>query len=439
MLDGASATAHRRSGPVTADQLVPSLSLRAPLAAPFALMAAYALSAPPAQSSELTVLYAATGRTMHWFGLDAVGATLAPRGDVTLPANVHHATTDPSRRVLYVGWSDVARGTPGTTHGISAFAIDPESGALTPVGSHRPLPSRPISVTTDRSGAQLFVAQNEPSALAQFPLARDGSIGAAVIPSGPHDVGLYAHQVRVDPSNRSVHVVARGYGMTATQAERRGALVMLGLDGSVLRPRALLDGGRPDGFQPRNLDYHPTLPIAYLVLEVQNELQVHRRSPDGMLIAQPEQIASTLGAPPVAGIDQRAGVIVVHPGGRYAYVANRSIGTAGLEGTAVFDGAENSIAVFRLDDANGAPTLIQRAPSAGYEPRTISLDGRGRMLAVGNLAPMLTRAQDRVVRVSPNIALFRVGDDGRLTLARTHDIETTLGETLGWTGLVTIR
>lgn len=416
-----------------------SLSLGASLAALLVLMAACVPSAPPAGSSELTVLYAATGRTMHWFELDAAGATLARRGAVTLPANVHHAATNPARRVLYVGWSDVARGTPGTTHGVSAFAIEPASGALVPAGSHAPLPSRPIFVTTDQSGTQLFVAQNEPSALTQFPLARDGSIGAAVVPSAPHDVGLYAHQVRVDPSNRSVHVVARGFGKTATQAERRGALVMLGLDGGVLRSRATLDGGRPDGFQPRNLDYHPTRPLAYLVLEVQNELQVHRRAPDGTLTAQPEQVASTLDAPPLAGTDQRAGVVVVHRGGRYAYVANRSVGTAGVEGTVVFDGAENSIAVFRLDDATGAPALIQRAPSAGYEPRTMSLDGRGRLLAVGNLAPMLTRAEDRVVRVSPNVALFRVGDDGRLTLARTHDIEITPGETLGWTGLVTIR
>jgi 6-phosphogluconolactonase len=415
-------------------------SLRAPLAALSALMGAGALSAASAQSAELTVLYAATGRTMSWFGVDIAGATLARRGAVTLPATVHHAATDPARRVLYVGWSDVARGSPGTTHGVSAFAIDPESGALTPVGTQRALPSRPVFVTTDRSGAQLFVAENEPSALTQFPLERDGAIGAAVIPSAPHDVGLYAHQVRVDPSNQSVHVVARGYGKTATQAERRGALFVLGLDDGAVSPRASLDGGRSDdGFQPRNLDYHPTLPLAYLVLEVQNELQVHRRAANGMLTPQPEHVASTLGAPPVAGIDQRAGVVVVHPGGRYAYVANRSIGTAGVEGTAVFDGAENSIAVFRLDEATGAPTLIQRAQSAGYEPRTMSLDGRGRMLAVGNLAPMLTRDQDRVVRVAPNIALFRVGDDGRLTLARTHDIETRPGETLGWTGLVTIR
>jgi 6-phosphogluconolactonase (cycloisomerase 2 family) len=413
--------------------------LRATLTAHVILMAACAHPASPAQSSDLTVLYAATGRTMHWFGLDAARASLTRRGSVTLPATVHHAATDPARRVLYVGWSDVARGRPGTTHGVSAFAIDPESGALTPVGTHRPLPSRPVFITTDRSGAQLFVAENEPSALTQFPLARDGSIGAAVIPAAAHDVGLYAHQVRVDPSNRSVHVVARGYGKTATQVERRGALVVLGLDGGVVRARASLDGGRPDGFQPRNLDYHPTLPLAYLVLEVQNELQVHHRAPDGTLTARPEQVTSTLGAPAIAGIDQRAGVVVVHPGGRYAYVANRSIGTAGVEGATVFDGAENSIAVFRLDGATGAPTQIQRAPAAGYEPRTMSLDARGRLLAVGNLAPMLTRTQNGVVRVSPNIALFRIGDDGRLTSARTHDVETKAGETLVWTGLVSIR
>jgi hypothetical protein len=84
------------------------------------------------------VLYAAAGAELTQYDVDLDGAALVKRGSVTLPANVQEAWPHPSRRYLYVAWSNGGpnnspAGSPvssGTLHGLSAFRIDPASGAL---------------------------------------------------------------------------------------------------------------------------------------------------------------------------------------------------------------------------------------------------------------------------------------------------------------------
>ena len=87
--------------------------------------------------------------------------TLTRRGTVLLPANVHYAWPHVSRRFLYVASSDSASGIGGVVghrHHVSAFRIDPGSGALTPHGEAIALPTRPIHMTSDIPSRNLLVA-----------------------------------------------------------------------------------------------------------------------------------------------------------------------------------------------------------------------------------------------------------------------------------------
>ena len=95
---------------------------------------------------------------------------------------------------------------------MSAFRIDPVSGALSPHGEAAALPSRPIHVSTDIPGKFLFVAYNDPSGVTVHRINPDGTIGSQIQQRAQLDVGIYAHQVRVDPSNRMVVLVTRGNG-----------------------------------------------------------------------------------------------------------------------------------------------------------------------------------------------------------------------------------
>src|SRR5262245_54542017 len=87
------------------------------------------------------VLYTGIGPALTLYDVDVNAATLTERAAVRLPGAVTEAAIPPSRKYIYAIWGDVTV-TP-RTHGISAFKIDPASGALTPHGESVPLPSGP--------------------------------------------------------------------------------------------------------------------------------------------------------------------------------------------------------------------------------------------------------------------------------------------------------
>jgi len=125
----------------------------------------------------------------------------------------------------------------------------------------------------------------------------------------------------------------------------------------------------------------------------------------------------------------------VHPNGTVVYVANRATGTVDVDGRAVFGGGENSIAVFALDGRTGEPRRIQNVDSHGIQPRTFAIDPAGRLLVVANLTSMLARDGNTVKRMPANLAVFRIGLDGRLTYVRTQTVDDGSAPLL-WVGIV---
>ena len=122
-------------------------------------------SASAQTASGKVVLYASVGPALTQYDVDVEGAALFRRGTVTLPANVHYVWPHASGRHLYVASSNSASGMGpvGDKHHVTAFVIDPASGALTPHGDPIPLPTRPIHMTTDIPSDHLLVAFSNPS------------------------------------------------------------------------------------------------------------------------------------------------------------------------------------------------------------------------------------------------------------------------------------
>src|SRR5947208_3191282 len=112
--------------------------------------------------SNKTMLYASVGADLIHFTVDTEAATLTRRGTVSVPANVQYGWPHASRRFLYVASSDSASGmgVAGTNHHVSAFRIDPASGALSPHGTPIQVPHRPIHMATDRPSEHVLVAFN---------------------------------------------------------------------------------------------------------------------------------------------------------------------------------------------------------------------------------------------------------------------------------------
>ena len=134
---------------------------------------------------------------------------------------------------------------------------------------------------------------------------------------------------------------------------------------------------------------------------------------------------------------QLAGTIHVHPGGRYVYVANRADATVDFNGTKVFDGGENSIAVYAIDPDSGEPTLMQHADTQSFHVRTFAFDPSGGLMVAASIKPLAVRDGSQARIVPATLSVFRVGADGRLDFVRKYDVEAT-GKTQYWMGIMRV-
>jgi 6-phosphogluconolactonase len=398
-----------------------------------------------ASGSGKVALYAAVGAELTQYDVDVDGAALVKRGSLTLPANVQEATQHPSKRYLYVAWSNGgpsnlppdSAAPSGSQHGLSAFRIDPASGALLPHGQPAALPSRPIHVTTDIPGTHVLAAYNDPSGLTVHQIEPDGTIGSQVKQPQPLDVGIYGHQVRVEPSNNMVILMTRGNGPTPTKPEDPGALKLFNYKDGVLTNRVSIAPGGGFNFQVRHLDFHSTRPWVFVSLERQNKLDVFEKRKDGTLSKDPLFSKDTLADPGNVRPGQALGTIHMHPNGRFVYLANRASGTTDFQGKPVFVGGENSIAVFAINQETGEPTLIQNVDTRGIHVRTFALDPSGRILVAGNMMQLSVRDKDGVKTVPASLAVFRVRSDGKLEFARKYDLNVG-SRNLFWMGIVSL-
>lgn len=400
-----------------------------------------------AQQPGRPVLYAAVGAELIRFDVDVERATLTKRASMTLHANVQEAALHPSGNYVYIGTSNggasyaAASGGPaprGSDHRLLAFRIDRATGALDPHGAAAPLPSRPIHLTTDVAGTHVLSAFPDPSGVTVHRLRADGTVGEEVKPASPLDAGIYGHQIRVTPSNRTAILVTRGNNPTSTRAEEPGALKILDYKDGVLRSRATIAPNGGYGFQSRHLDFHPARPWLFLTLERQNKLQMYRIS--GETIGPEAAFTKeTLADPRNVRPGQTTSSIHVHPNGRFVYLGNRGATTTEVQGRPVWAGGENSIAVFAIDQSTGEPTLIQNADTHGFQPRTFAIDAGGRVLVVANQTSMPVRDGERVKMVPAGLTIFRIRENGTLEFSRAYPIEVSTGRSLFWMGMASVE
>ncbi len=384
-----------------------------------------------------TVFYASVGPVLTLYDLDIDSAAIEKRSTLTLPANVQYLWLHPSRRWAYVVSSSGGPGIAGDAHFASALAIDPGSGEVKLHGDSVPLPSRPIHTTVDASGAFLLTAFNIPSNITVHRLNADGTIGALMPQAEKLDTGIFAHQVRMTPSNRIAILVTRGNNAEDGKAEDPGAIKTYSFDKGVLKNLASIAPGSGAnaglGFGPRHLDFHPTEPWAFVSVERQNKLYMYKLEDATGLAREPAFIKETL-ADPHGKIEQGAGAIHVHPNGKFVYLTNRSFPASPSGGRKMSAGGENSVAVYAIDDNSGEPVHIQSIDGHGVQLRTFSIDPAGRILIAASILPV-PRADGTTV--TAGLTVFRMGNDGKLAFARKYDVDVGRFQQF-WSGMVTL-
>lgn len=375
-----------------------------------------------------TMLYAAVGARLTRYDMDVQAAALTERGAITLPAGVQYAWRHHALPLLYVACSDGRPGHGGSRHFACVVRIGP--GKLEILGEPVPLRSRPVHLTLDRDSRHVLVTHHAPSGVSVFRIGDDGLLGAAV-PQPPFELGKTAHQLLVSPANDLALLPIRGSDAAQGRPEEPGSLVVLGYRDGVLTQHQTIapDGGF--GFGPRHVDFHPSRPWVYMSIERQNEIALFEL---GARVEGPRFRTTTLEHPHDEKPRQLGGAVHVHPSGRVAYVSNRADGTVEHQGEQVFNGGENSIAVFALDPQTGEPRRVQNAATLGIHARTFHVDPSGRLLVAASMTSRKVLDGGTARLVPAGLTVFRIGEDGRLAFVRKYDADVG-SELMFWVGM----
>ena len=364
-----------------------------------------------AESGAVDCLTGAGTQLLH-LRLRADSGDVVRRSCVDIGGKVEYAWPHASLPYLFVAYS-----APDHGDGVVAVRVDPGDGTLALAGAPAPLASRPIHLTTDLDSRFVYATHNDPAGVTALRIEHTAHGAVELVPAGglsAGDVGVFPHQMRCLPGGDRAIVVARGHSGAGPRAAAPGALHLVDLRDGRLRPLQVVSPAAPEGFNPRHVEPHPTLPLVYASLEPQNLVAVFEYDADGL---RPEPLAwvPTLPDPPRASRRQLAGAIHLHPSGAALYIANRADATTTVEGVPRLDPGANSIAVLALDDPR-RPQRVQDAPVPGVHARCFALDPTGRVLVAGT-----TRAAalgDDAAVTPPGLTVYSTSGNGLLTAVR---------------------
>lgn len=290
-------------------------------------------------------------------GLSSVGLTNG------VPESPTFLALDAQRKLLFAiseaDGADAPR--PGRA---TSFRIEASSGGLSKVNDVWSGGGNTVSVTLSRSGRHLFTASSSTAEgrVAVIPVGDDGRLAE---PSDSQIAGKNAHGQAQSVDGRFVYVACRGDEHVA----------QYGFDEGTGKLRALAPASvsvpRPSG--PRRIVVHPTLAVAYLILDWSGEIVTYRIGSDGQLCDPTTISLFPAGkAPRAQGGVMTAADLEVSANGKTLYASTRTPDC-------------QSIAVLRID-AQGQPALVANESAEGLirGPRHFVLSPDNRFLFVAN-------------------------------------------------------
>jgi 6-phosphogluconolactonase (cycloisomerase 2 family) len=301
--------------------------------------------------------------------------------------NPGYLAVDPRRPVLYAVHSEANQ--------VSAFAIDGTTGELTLINRQSCGGDNPVHLALDATGRFLVVANYASGNVVALQVEADGSLGRRTADValkgdvGPHrseQSSPHPHQCPFEPGGRVVVVPDKGLDRLFAFRLDAATGALVPIDPPSVRARS--------GAGPRHIGFHPRLPFAYVINELDSTVGVFRSRESGAL--EPVQIVPSI--PSSYTGDNTGAAVAVAPSGRFVYVSNRG---------------HNSVGIFRVDEASGLLSAVAWEPTTGPTPRFIGLDPTGARLYAAN------QAGDTIVEFDVNGASGLLTATGRIVVAGT--------------------
>jgi 6-phosphogluconolactonase len=292
------------------------------------------------------------------------GALSKPKLVLEAPMPAYFVISRDQRRLYTCNSGDTFHGKPNG--GISAYALDAPTGALTFINAVSAEGLDPSYITLDQPETHVLVANYKSGDFVIYEALADGSLGARTdfvrhTGSSIHpirQVHPFLHSIVEDPSGRFALVADLG-------TDRLAVYRYDNVTGTVVLhdpPGVTIQAG--DG--PRHVTFHPNGRWAYLDVEMGSSVHFFEWDADAGIL-HPVQRCTTL-PDDFDGVSTTA-EIRVHPNGRFLYVTNRGL---------------DSIAVFRIDQQTGRLELFDQSPTRGKKPRNFEFSPDGNWLIVTN-------------------------------------------------------
>ena len=319
-----------------------------------------------------TIVYVGTytgGKTnsqgIYAFKMQGGSPALVPLGLVAETTSPSYIEIDPDRGLLFaVNETEEFEGK--ATGFASAFSIDRQTGKLTLINRQPTEGKAPCHLALDKSRRNLIVANYTSGTVTVLPVAADGRLGApsAVVQHTGSSVdrqrqaGPHAHCTTFDPAYRLLFACDLGLDkvMTYELDSAKGTLTAHSPAFAPVKP----------GSGPRHIDFRSDGRFAYVLNEMTSTVTAFAyEAKTGTLTER--QTLSTL--PPSFSGSNSGAEISVHPSGKFVYSSNRG---------------HDSIALFRVDPAQGTLTFVEAQGTGGRTPRTFAIDPAGRYLFAAN-------------------------------------------------------
>jgi 6-phosphogluconolactonase (cycloisomerase 2 family) len=316
----------------------------------------------------------ANGEGIYRFEMDARTGELIRRKLVAKAPNPSWIVIHPSMKYLYTV-NEVVNQESGA---VSAYAIEPTTGDLTPLNAVSSEGRGPAHMSLDVSGKYAFVANYAGGTIAVFPITDEGRLGTAIdvhrdlgqvgaksatnSPQGSfaisgHDAP-HAHMIAVDPENRFVLSVDLG--------QDRIYVYRFDSNSGKLKPsEANPFVSFPSGDGPRHFVFHSNGRWIYVLGEESSTIAFfHYDAKNGVLTLQ--QTISSL--PKGFAGTNFTSEVVISPDGRFLYAANR---------------LHDTIAICTIDNS-GRLRLVSEVSTMGDYPRHCTFDPGGKFFYVCN-------------------------------------------------------
>jgi 6-phosphogluconolactonase (cycloisomerase 2 family) len=269
---------------------------------------------------------------------------------------------------------------------VSAFAVDPSTGALHFLNSQPSGGENPVHLSVHPQNGCLVVANYSGATIAVLPINPDGTLEppsdvvALTGEPGPDPVeqpGPHPHDIPLDPEGRFVAVPDKGLDCVFT--------FRLDSDRARFVPTDPPRVASRRGAGPRHIAFNTRAPYAYAINELDSTITTYRYDAERGVL-QPLQVISSV--PPYVGGRNTGAEIAVAPSGKFVYASNRG---------------HDTIGIFAVDPSTRLLAAVGWEPTQGQNPRHFALDPSGAFLYAANQA-------------SDSIATFRVDQaTGKLT------------------------